>query len=161
LAIYTEISRYLTNQLLIEVYPERQVEYNNTLNGNTAWMLQYLSTFVRDYFYEYNSRPYQSFTVKALNVLHSYANDAVVGLVSELILDIISAHSSLQMKTLRRFVPFRRQTKYLQETNAWAGESEAYRFVVLVGNYGKESDLSRRSTAPDVPTIMTMPLALS
>jgi hypothetical protein len=97
--IQSQVSRYLTNQILIDVHPERQREYNNTLNGNTAWMLEYFSTFVSDYFYEYNSRPYQAFTMKALNVLHSYSNDAEVVLLSEIVLDIISAYSSLQMNT--------------------------------------------------------------
>ena len=137
--LQTQISRYLTNQLLLEIYYENQQAYNNTFNGNTKWMLEYLSSFLRDYFYEYNSRPYQGFTVKALTVLHSFANDAEVVLVTEMILDIVTSFSSIQMNTLRRFVPFRRQPVYLQETQSWAGESESYRLALLAGNYARES----------------------
>jgi hypothetical protein len=133
--LQSQISRYLSNQLLIEVYPNN-LQFNNTANGNKVWMLQYLSSFLRDYFYEYNSRPYQSFTVKALTVLHSFALDTDIVLITEMILDLITAFSSMQMNHLRRFVPFRRQPKYKKETQSWKGESELYRLALLVGNYG-------------------------
>jgi Jacalin-like lectin domain len=153
--LQTQISRYLTNQLLLEIYPDNQQDYNNTVNGNTNWMLEYLSSVLRDYFYEYNSRPYQAFTVKALTVLHSFALDEDVVLVTEMILDIVTSFSSIQMNTLRRFVPFRRQPVYLQQAKSWEGESESYRMAVLVGNYAKESGATTtKATGPyDTPNI--------
>jgi hypothetical protein len=129
-----QISQYLTNQLLLEANPNNQ-EYNNTSNGNTAWLLQYLSTLVKDYFYEYNSKPYQLFTVKALSVLHSYAHDEPIVLVTEILLDIITSFSAIQMNSLRRFPPYRRQPSYINETISWIGDSEYNRLVILVGNY--------------------------
>jgi hypothetical protein len=129
-----EISRYLTNQLLIEVYPDN-LSYNNTMSGNTKWLLEHLSNFTRDYFFEYNSRPYQVFTVKALTVLHSYALDSDLVLATEIVLDMITAYSSIQMNRLRRFPPFRRQPKYTNRTQSWDGDGEFYRLAVLVGDY--------------------------
>lgn len=156
--LQTQISRYLTNQLLLEVHPENQQEYNNTFNGNTNWMLEYLSSFLRDYFYEYNSRPYQTFTVKALTVLHSFALHRKVVLVTEMILDIITAFSSQQMNTLRRFVPFRRQSAYVVETKSWPGESESYRLALLAGNYAPESGATITKTTRSISDIPRVPV---
>ena len=129
-----QISRYLSNQLLLEANPNNQ-EYNNTANGNTVWLLQYISTLVQAYFYEYNSCPYQLYTVKALSALHSYAQDATIELAAEILLDVLTSYSAIQMNSLRRFVPFRRQPTYLNETMSWKGDNEYYRIAVLVGNY--------------------------
>ena len=130
-----EISRYLTNQLLLEVYPETQ-EYNNTVNGNTHWLLEHLSTFLHKYFYEYNSRPYQAFTINAISLLHSFAVDPDLVLVADMLLDVVTSLSGIQMNLLRRFAPFRRQPEYVQKTQSWAGDSEFLRLAMLVGNYG-------------------------
>jgi hypothetical protein len=132
--LQTEISRYLTNQLLIEMDPSN-IEYNNTLNGNKSWMLNHLSTFVKKLFYEFNSRPYQLYTVKAIAILHSYADDEEIVQVAEMILNIVTAYSSNQMNHLRRFSPFRRQNRFLNKTECWEGDSEVFRLAVLVGNY--------------------------
>lgn len=132
--LQVEISRYLTNQLLLEK-DSSKMEYNNTLNGNKEWMLEHLATFLRTYFIEYNSRPYQLFTVKALSILHDYAYENEVVQLAEMILDVIGFYSSLQTNHLRRFVPFIRQTKYINRTEAWQGDGEFYRLAVLVGNY--------------------------
>jgi hypothetical protein len=132
--LQVEISRYLTNQLLLEIYPNAS-EFNNTLNGNKDWMLKHLATFLRTYFIEYNSRPYQLFTVKALSILHSYANEKEIVQVAEMILNVIGVYSSLQTNHLRRFVPFMRQTPYINKTESWQGDSEFYRLAILVGNY--------------------------
>jgi Jacalin-like lectin domain len=133
--LQTQISRYLTNQLLLEADPLNQEQYNNTANGNTEWLLRHLSTFVKDYFYEYNSKPYQLYTVKALTVLHAFATDRSVVMTTEILLDIITAYSAIQMNALRRFVPYRRKPAYNAETLSWKGDSEFYRLSVLVGNY--------------------------
>jgi hypothetical protein len=132
--LQNHISQYLTNQLYFEANPINQ-EYNNTSNGITVWLLQYLSGLVKDYFYEYNSRPYQLYTVKALSVLHSYAEDEPIVLVTEILLDIITSFSAIQMNSLRRFAPYRRQPSYVNETISWKGDSEYYRLAILVGNY--------------------------
>jgi hypothetical protein len=132
--LQTKISRYLTNQLLLEIYPN-EYAYNNSLNGNRDWMLDHLSIYLKTYFYEYNSRPYQLFTVRALTVLHSYAYDNDIVQAAEMILDLVTAYSSIQMNHLRRFAPYRRQPTYLTNTESWRGDGEVYRLALLVGNY--------------------------
>jgi hypothetical protein len=132
--LQVEISRYLTNQLLLENDPSK-IEYDNTLNGNKEWMLKHLAIFLRTYFVEYNSRPYELFTVKALSILHSYAYDTEIVQLTEMILNVVGVYSSIQMNHLRRFVPFSRQTQYINRTESWQGDSEFYRLAFLVGNY--------------------------
>ena len=144
--LQTQISRYLTNQLLSSSETDPPIntqddddddddEYNNTANGNTEWLLQHLATLVNNYFYEYNSKPYQLYTVKALTVLHAFAYDPDIILVSELLLDLITTYSAIQMNALRRFVPYRRKPTYNTETLSWKGDAEFYRLSLLVGNY--------------------------
>lgn len=140
-----EVSRYLTNQLLAEL-PENagNVTYDNELNDNNAWMLHYLSAFLREMFDEYNSRPYQGFTILALSVLNSYAADTRVALAAGMLLDLISGMTAIQTNQLRRFSPFRRQPEYIlpekiHERNgwySWSGDGEPERLGLLVGNYG-------------------------
>ena len=152
--LQTPVLRYLTNQLLFDAHPNQQ-EYNNTDNVNTNWLLQYISKLVQDYFYEYNSRPYQMYTVKALSVLHSYARDERIVLATEILLDVLTAYSAIQMNSLRRFVPYRRQPAYRNETVCWKGDNEYYRLAILVGNYN-----TFRSPDYDIPGyLMTGSLA--
>jgi hypothetical protein len=67
--------------------------------------------------------------------LHSHAQDDDIVLASEMLLDIITAYSCVQMNRLRRFPPFRRQPVYVNRTKAWDGDGEFYRLSVLVGDY--------------------------
>lgn len=141
-----QVAQYLSNQLLGEL-PENagNALYDNELNGNNAWMLDYLAThFVKEHFYEYNSRPYQGYSMLAIQLLHSYSQDERVSLAAEMILDLVSAWSGLQSNQLRRFAPFRRQPDYIVPEDvgrrkghfSWAGDAEAERLALLVGNYG-------------------------
>ena len=150
--LMTNSSIYLTNQLLLEntsMPEDLRNYYDNEKNGNNKSMLNYLKTFYTHGFEEYNSRPYQGFTVMALNNLHNYAEDDRVRLAAGMLLEYLGAVFAVQSNNLRRVSPFRRQQKYSTVSKAWDGESESARFALLSGNYwilrGDERPLYRQS----------------
>ena len=111
----TEFSRYLTNQILFKESGDPQ--FDNSKNGFEEWLLNHLSEFMRTDFDEFNSRPYQGYTMIALSTLASYAEGPRVKLLSTMILDYLSAKAAIQSKGLRRFPPFRRQLRHRDATN--------------------------------------------
>ena len=131
--LMTETARYLTNQLRRRL-GETDERYDNRRNGFDEWMLRHLARFLRRHFEEYNSRPYQGYTVKALNNLHSYAESPRVKRAAGMVLDYLSAVFAVQSNGLRRFPPFRRQPRYSESSRLWERDSEMARFVLLLGS---------------------------
>ena len=68
-----EISKYLTNQLLAERY--LRTIYMITIKRDEKLALDHLAHFPMEYFDEYNSKPYQTFTFQVLELLYFAAND--------------------------------------------------------------------------------------
>lgn len=132
--LMTETSRYLTNQLW-KSSGSTLAQHDNQRSGFDAWMLGYLQQFLVRHFAEYNSKPYQGASVAALQLLSSYAQTAEVALAADIVLDYLDAVMAVQSQGLRRFSPFRRQEKYSGTVLAYAGDAEAARLSVMVGNY--------------------------
>jgi hypothetical protein len=137
--LMTEVSRYLTNQLLFEralSKGEDPAPWDNAANGMEAWMLQHLQGFLKEDFSEYNSKPYQNYAVIPLETLHSFAQSPRVKEGARLLLDYLSARYATQSLDLRRAGPFRRQKKYRGVDNILDGEGQIGRYAVLTGAYG-------------------------
>ena len=126
-----EVAQYLTNQLLAELPENRgNSDFDNAANGNDKYMLNYLGDFFRTHFYEYNSRPYQGFSMLPLTLLCDYAENKNVALAAKMLLDVLSGWTAMQTSKLRRFMPFRRQREYIlpneiaerQGWYSWAGD---------------------------------------
>jgi hypothetical protein len=84
----TEAARFLTNPLRLaqaeQDFPPGSNElldamkrFDNSENGLEDWMLQHLQEFLKNDFHEYNARPYERYTVKALQNLANYASGRV------------------------------------------------------------------------------------
>lgn len=131
--LMTSIARYLTNQIMYE--RTGGAEYDNVQLGNRTWMLNHLAKLTREHFYEYNSKPYQKYTIGALTLLHSYSDDQAVRTGAKNLLDLISAWSAVQSNNMRSFTPFRRQPVYYNNTEARQASGEFERLALLVGNY--------------------------
>jgi hypothetical protein len=130
--LMTESSRYLTNQLRRRL---GAVGYDNSRNGFDAWMMRHLGSFLRGHFEEYNARPYQGYTVDALNNLHSFAEARGVARSAGMVLDYLSAVFAVQSNGLRRHGPFRRQARYANAQLTYDHDTETARFALLAGNY--------------------------
>jgi hypothetical protein len=79
-----------------------------TCMGQVLWLLR---NKLRDDFAEYNAKPYQEETRRAILNLFSYAYDAEVRLAAGMVLDYVSAHIAVSSCDLRRMVPFRRRNE--------------------------------------------------
>jgi hypothetical protein len=132
LMIYT--ARFLANQLLYA----RTVDplYNNDSNGMTDWMLRHLSLNLRRDFIEYNSRPYQDYTMTALLNLYSYSREPRVKKAAQMILDYISAKVAVSSNEARRWSAWRRKSTYLPKADIIEGnyDPQTAFFMMLAGN---------------------------
>ena len=103
----SQTSRYLANQLL---------GIDNEKNGFNAWMLLRLQVLLKNDFTEYDARPYQQYSMMALQNLYDFAHDPHVKLAAQMVLDYESAKFAVSSSGLRRVVPFRRRSDHLGDT---------------------------------------------
>lgn len=126
-----ETARYLTNQLLHQEEvanasaagraPDHS-QFDNNRNGDgnekrplVDYILLKLQDILKNDFLEYNSRPYQDYSLLAILNLASYAYDDRVKLAARMVLDYVSAKMAVSSHDLRRSVPYRRlneESKY-------------------------------------------------
>lgn len=135
--LMTETSRYLTNQLIKNSYAYHKFkkDYDNAQNKFPAWMTKYLQQFFTKGFEEFNSRPYEGYSIKAIDNLYSYAEDSNVVTTAQSLLDLMSATYAVQSNGLRRLPPWRRQPQYLGHNTVYDGDNGMHRFIMLSGNY--------------------------
>ena len=144
--LMTETSRYLTNQLLLEEARSRGLDgtqYDNASNGFDEWMLATLKPLLQRDFEEFNSRPYQGYSVHALENLYNYAQSPRVKLAARNVLDYLAARFATQANGLLRQAPIRRQEGYTKLDEIPAGDHETWRYALLAGNYDFFSRLER------------------
>ncbi len=137
--LMTEVSRYLTNQLIHERALSRNEDpkpWDNAQNGMEEWLLKHLQHFLKEDFTEYNSKPYQNYTVIPLETLYNFAQSPRVKEGAKLLLDYLAVKYATQSLDLRRAGPFRRQIKYRGLNDILNGDGQLARYSVLVGNYG-------------------------
>jgi hypothetical protein len=132
--LMTETARYLTNQLLVGL-GRKEERFDNRKSGFDAWLLKRLKHALSEHFEEYNARPYQGYTVGALENLHAYAASPEVSRAAGMTLDYLSAVFAVQSNGLRRFPPFRRKARYSDSVRVEDHDSETARFALLAGNY--------------------------
>lgn len=147
--LMSESARYLTNQLLqkeLRAKGSYEPSYDNQASGFNAWITSHLQQFLKNDFEEYNSRPYEGYTISAVQNFYDFAESDKVRMGARLVLDYLAAKFAIQSNGLRRSTPFRRQPKYRTEPNVFLGDNSAGRYMMLVGNYGT---LSKRADKPN------------
>jgi hypothetical protein len=157
-----ESARYLTNDLLYARTGDSQ--YDNATN--TAFVLDIgyeteqcttlcvsglpspLAITMRDYwlrrlhhvlqtdFIEYNARPYQGYTMRAIQNLYSYAREGdPVKTLAGMVLDYVSAKVAASSNDLRRAVPYRRKAEYNDPALiGFHADPQSARMMALAGN---------------------------
>jgi len=141
-----ESSRHLTNQYIMrEVRETGQTDicgkrgckqFDNSRNGHAEWLLRHLSVFLSHDFSEYNSRPYQSYTVMPLQNLYEFSSDIRVKTAALNTLDYLAGKFAVSSSGLRRSVPFRRKPAFRHRLDLMEADTEAHRFLLMTGNYG-------------------------
>ena len=130
-----ESSRYLTNDLLFVA--THRPEYDNKHNGLALFWLKRLQGYLKTDFIEYNSRPYQTYTMRALQNLASFATDTKVRTAANMVLEYVSAKLAVSSNDLRRVVPYRRKKGYYDDAYsllAYHADPQSGRLMGLAGN---------------------------
>ncbi len=141
-----ESSRYLTNDLLYAQTGEPQ--YDNSSNATVGpppafspvpsmrdYWLNRLHNFLQTDFIEYNARPYQGYSMRAIQNLYSYAMDPQVKAAAGMVLDYVSAKVAASSSNSRRALPYRRKAEY---NDPWLigfhADAQSARMMALAGD---------------------------
>jgi hypothetical protein len=100
-------SRYLKNRWLF-LHGSGSGKFDNTRNGLRRTLLDYLVKLYHCGLYEFNSEPYQGYTLSALLNLQAFAGDSV-RLMAEKILDRVCTRYAFGSMRFKRYPPFRRR----------------------------------------------------
>jgi hypothetical protein len=109
--ILANSSLYLTNEILFD--STNNQKYNNLTNGVHVWLLNYLKNIIKNGLYEYNSKPYTSWTIRGLQNLFSYSKNNEIKKTSKILLDQLFFKYAIQSKNGNLVVPFRRREDHL------------------------------------------------
>jgi hypothetical protein len=105
-----ESSRYLTNQLLHA--SSGDPAFDNSRNGMDDFILRTLQSLINDEFIEYNSRPYERYSVVAIQNLFDYAANQNVRTAARIVLDYLAAKMAVSSNQLLRNPPYRRRVSH-------------------------------------------------
>jgi hypothetical protein len=129
-----ESARYLTNQLLYSQGGDQL--FDNESNGMNDYMLARLQSFLQHDFIEYNSKPYQTYSINAIQNLYDFAVDRRVKMAAWLVLDYISAKYAASSNFLRRNAPYRRRiSHYSTDLLDFHSDANNGRFTFLTGMF--------------------------
>jgi len=128
--LLTNISLFLTNEILYE--RDGKFDYNNNVNGVKDWLKHYLLNITFNGYYEYNSKPYFSWTVRGLQNLYSFSKDQEIKKLAEKLLNKTFYKYAVQNKNGNLIVPFRRRRDYLVDTIRENDEFATW-FLALTG----------------------------
>ncbi len=137
-----ESSRYLTNQILDNAFRSEGDIYvdfhngqdDNVANGMTAYILTMLQGFLQNDFKEYNSTPYQTYSIASVLNLADDAGDVNVATGARAVLDYLSAKFAVSDNLLRRSVPYRRRpSDYSTDLVSRSSDPLKNDFMVLTG----------------------------
>ena len=112
--LMTEGSRYLKNRWLA-THGHADPRYDNEDNGLEEWLLNLISELRSAGLYEFNSIPYEGYTLTALLNLDAYGSPKVKTAARDL-LDHLNWNYAIGSLAFRRFPPFRRQYKHAGDT---------------------------------------------
>lgn len=106
--LMTNISQYLKNQWLWE-HGTTQDKYNNLENGLEEFLLHNLEELQITGQYEFNSKPYEGYTISALLILQSYCGSEKLKAKATETLNNICWEYMLTSSGFRKSSPFRRR----------------------------------------------------
>lgn len=117
--LMTEVSRYLTNQWRHQHEDPHDPHFDNNANGMTDWMAAHLDRLIARGFYEFNSMPYEGYTLQALLTLEAHAEPKSIRTRARRLLDRLVWHAALSSVGPRRAGPFRRRMNYVGTPHLW------------------------------------------
>src|SRR5439155_26045008 len=98
------------------------------------WLAR-LQNILRTGFIEYNGRPYQSYTMDAIQNHYSFAKDPDVKAAARMVLDYVSAKLAASSNDNRRAVPYRRRKSSKNpHLLGYQADTQSARMLVLAGD---------------------------
>lgn len=115
--LMTNISQYLKNQWMWNHDKKKDLKYDNVSNGLEQFLLNNLEELHVTGQYEFNSKPYEGYTISALLILHSYADSEKLKRKTEEVLDAWAWEYMQTSLTFRKSAPFRRRMARFASTS--------------------------------------------
>ncbi|MBB3208845.1 hypothetical protein FHS27_004678 [Rhodopirellula rubra] len=113
--LMTEGSRYLKNRWLM-LHGDSSATYDNIANGLEEWLLGFIEELRSAGLYEFNSIPYEGYTLTALLNLEAFGSTEVQS-AARRVLDQLNWNYAVGSLRFRRFPPFRRQYAHASDTS--------------------------------------------
>ncbi|QDT00935.1 hypothetical protein HG15A2_42770 [Adhaeretor mobilis] len=113
--LMTEGSRFLKNRWMA-LHGSEDPRFDNTTNGLELWLLDMLENLRMEGLYEFNSIPYQGYTLTALLNLEAFGSPRIRRSARR-VLDQLNWKYAIGSLSLRRFPPFRRQYRHATTTS--------------------------------------------
>ncbi|MCB9190434.1 MAG: hypothetical protein H6602_02040 [Flavobacteriales bacterium] len=114
--LMTNISQYLKNQWLME-NGYADAEYDNSKNGLEHFLAENLKELHITGQYEFNSKPYEGYTISALLILYSYAASGELRNLCKVVLDSWAWEYMETSSNFRKSAPFRRRMSRFSSTS--------------------------------------------
>ncbi len=114
--LMTNISQYLKNQWML-AHGETDPKYNNIENGLEQFLLDNLEELHTTGQYEFNSKPYEGYTISALLILYSYADSQSIKTKTQEVLDDWAWEYMQTTYNFRKSAPFRRRMGRFSSTS--------------------------------------------
>jgi hypothetical protein len=131
-----ESSRYLKNQVLLEEMKHHPNigELQEEQNDVRDWLLDYLGLIMREDFSEYNARPYQRYSIKAIMNLSDFATDPKVVRAARNVLEFYVAKFAMTSREGVRVTPHRRRVDAMAKNavmTEFGGEGADHAIAVM------------------------------
>jgi hypothetical protein len=122
-----------------EQVPANELGCSQGCSGISVTMRDYwlkrLRHFLQTDFIEYNARPYQGYSMRAIQNLASYAQDPQVRAAAGMVLDYVSAKFAASSNNNRRSAPYRRKAEYNDPyLIGFHADPQSARMLALVGD---------------------------
>ncbi len=146
-----ETSRYLKNQIILKEVPKNSESLASEQAELKRWLLNFMGGVMRHDFAEYNSRPYQRYSLVAILNLADFAEDNDVRQGARMVLEYTAAKFAVASREGIRVAPYRRRIEYMNENSKmleFGGKGTDYSIAMMLVFAGQTQRLPNMNSEP-------------